>query len=79
MYSKYKRFPESFIVYGIVIQDHVKTVGYGFLVAKLQPQNFKSDYNTKVILVLSYELFAQCFSYITHILKWLQKALIIKF
>lgn len=57
----------------------MKTVGYGFLVAKLQSQNFKSDYNTKVILAWSYELLAQCFSYITQILKWLQKALIIKF
>lgn len=53
--------------------------GYGFLLAELQSQNFKIDYNTKVILVWSYELFAQCFNYITQILKWLQKAHIIKF
>lgn len=58
---------------------NMKTVDYGFLVAELKSQNFKSAYNAKVILVWSYELFAQCFNNITPILKWLQKAYIIKF
>jgi len=50
MYSENKRFLESFIIWGLVTQDHVKAIGYGFLVAELQSQNFKSDYNTEVIL-----------------------------